>query len=129
MVPHKTMILEFPDWIDKDLYSHFCRGYFDGDGCISLAKNNYNKSATINMVGTRMFLEKVAEIIKCDTGVEVYVNRDNRAKDPICVLRCGIKNDVIKVLDWLYRDATIYMQRKYDKYKEFFKNINNSCCV
>ena len=127
MKNNKTLMLEFPNWMDNNLYSHFIRGYFDGDGCISL--RNKDRSAVINMVGTRMFLDKVSSILKDNTGVDVYVQRDERASDPICVLRCGQRNDVIKILEWLYRDSKIYLQRKYNKYQQFLNNINNSCCA
>ena len=80
------------------------------------------------MIGTRMFLNTVAEIVKKNIGVEVTINRDARAKDPICSLRCNKRQDVIKLLNWLYKNSTIYLQRKYDKYRTFI-NINDSCIV
>lgn len=129
MVQEKSLVLTFPEWLDDEFYSNFILGYFDGDGCISLQNNNKDRSANINMVGTRMFLERVADIIKNQTGATVYVNRDERAREPICILRCGIREDVIKILNWLYQDSTIYMQRKYDKYQQFLNNINNSYCA
>ena len=76
-----------------------------------------------------MFLEEVSKIIKNETDIDVFIKRDERANDPICILRCGIRNDVINILDWLYSNAQIYMQRKYDKYQQFLNNINNSCCA
>ena len=129
MVQKKSLVLEFPSWLTEDLYSHFIRGYFDGDGCISLLKINKNRSADVGMVGTRMFLDKVAEIINNQVGINVYVKRDERANELICNLRCSARDDVLKLLEWLYRDANIYMERKYNKYQQFLNNINNSCCV
>ena len=129
MCPKKTLVLEYPLWMGHELDRHFCRGYLDGDGCITLAKNTNNRCAMINMVGTRMFLEEVQRIIKDELDVDVYVDRDERARDPICVLRSSRKNDVMKILSWLYDDANIFMQRKYEKYQQFLKanDINNSC--
>ena len=129
MVQGKSLVLKFPEWLGATLYAHFIHGYFDGDGCISLVGANKNRSANINMIGTRMFLERVANIIKDSTGANVFINRDERAREPICILRCSIRNDVINILNWLYQDSTIYMQRKYDKYQQFLNNINNSCCA
>lgn len=129
MIQNKSLVLTFPSCIDEVLYHHFIRGYFDGDGSISLQENNKNRSAVINMVGTKMFLSRVADIIRTNLGVSVYVSRDERARDPICTLRCSKREDVVKILDWMYDDATIYMQRKYDKYQQFLTNINNSYCV
>ena len=129
MVQKKSLVLEFPRWLTDDLYSHFIRGYFDGDGCISLMKINKNRSAYVGMVGTRMFLDEVAKIIRDQVGINVHIKRDERANDPICNLRCNTREDVLKLLNWLYNDANIYMKRKYDKYQQFLNNINNSCCV
>ena len=30
----KSLILEFPKYLSKELIPHFIRGYFDGDGCV-----------------------------------------------------------------------------------------------
>ena len=129
MFQNKSLILTFPSWLDESLYASFVRGYFDGDGCITLQNSNHNRSAMINMVGTKMFLEKVADIIQSTLDVEVGIERDMRAREPICTLRCSRRRDVIKILNWLYDGATIYMQRKYDKYQQFLNNINNSYCA
>lgn len=129
MFQNKSLVLTFPSWLNKSLYASFIRGYFDGDGCITLQSSNHNRSAMINMVGTKMFLEKVSDIIQTTLDVGVSIERDKRARDPICILRCSKRDDVVKILNWLYCDANIYMQRKYDKYQQFLNNINNSCCA
>ena len=127
MVPRKTLVAEYPVCLNEELHRHFCRGYLDGDGCISLQSDG--RFASVSMVGTHTFLNRLQEIILKQTGVDVLVYRDKRARDPICGLRCSRKNDVKKLLDWIYRDANIFLQRKYDKYQKFINyttNINNS---
>ena len=124
MVQSKSLVLEFPRCINRNLYSHFIRGYFDGDGCLTLSNNN--RSGAISMIGTRMLLNVVAEIIRDNVGVDVAITRDGRAKEPICELRCRTRDYVKKILDWMYADSTLYMKRKYDKYQLFLQNINNS---
>ncbi len=127
MYPNKTLIAEYPCCIDEDLHSHFCRGYLDGDGCISLLYEG--KFAHIGLVGTSMLLNSIKDIVKKQIGVDVFVKRDERARDPICNLRCDRKNDALKLLEWIYKDANIYFQRKYNKYQQFLlnnTNINNS---
>jgi transcriptional regulator with XRE-family HTH domain len=128
MHKRKSLILEFPKWMHTDLHRHFIRGYLDGDGCISLSYDG--KFANVSMVGTRMFLEFIQDIFYNNLSADVSVKRDLRAKDPICILRCNKKVDVMKILDWLYKDSTIYFERKYNKYQHFLENnksINNSC--
>jgi len=127
MPQKKSLILEFPKWLSPDLYRHFLRGYLDGDGCISLSKEG--KFASVSMIGTSMFLSAVKDIIKKEIGVDVVVKRDLRARDPICTLRCGRKNDVKKILEWIYCDASLFLDRKHKKNQQFLeanKNINNS---
>ena len=127
MHQRKSLVLEYPKWLDESLHRHFIRGYFDGDGSISLSKEG--KFASLNMVGTKMFLCTIQDIIKNTLGVEVFVQRDIRARDPICVLRCSTKDGVKNILDWIYNDASLFLDRKYQKYQQFLlanKNINNS---
>ena len=127
MSQNKTLTAEYPSCLNEDLHRHFCRGYLDGDGCISLLYQG--KFANVSTVGTSMLLNSMKDIIKKYVGIDVDVKRDKRAKEPICNLRCNRKNDVLKLLEWLYKDSNIYFQRKYDKYQQFlFKNIdiNNS---
>lgn len=130
MHQRKSLILEFPTCINPALYSHFIRGYMDGDGCISTSKSD--KFVTVNMVGTKMFLDTVRDIVEESLNISVDIKRDNRARDPICILRCGRKEDARKLLDWIYCDANLFLTRKYEKYQLFlsnYNNINNSCAV
>ena len=57
MIPNKSLVLEFPQWMKVELYPHFIRGYFDGDGYVS---KNYN-NAKLSIVSTKSFCEKVKE--------------------------------------------------------------------
>ena len=126
MCQRKSLVLKFPEWIDKELYPHFIRGYMDGDGCVCYMKQN-NK-IQVSMVGTRMFLEDVQKI--CDNiGVKAYITHDTRANEVICSLSIVSNVCSIRFLDWLYSNANLKMERKYNKYQQFLNSINNSCCV
>lgn len=59
VIPHKTLVLEFPseDIIPHNLLRHFIRGYLDGDGTITKSSA---KSFKISFVGTYQFLKGVA---------------------------------------------------------------------
>lgn len=118
-VQGKTYILEFPN-IDTSLYSHFIRGYFDGDGCISIRQRNDRKSPKckqiqFNIVGKEDVILKIQEIICNNTGVfktKLRSPKNNFAKR----ISWTGRNVCKKILDYLYKDATIYLQRKYEKY-------------
>jgi hypothetical protein len=118
MLPLKTYTLELPD-IQENLQSHFIRGLFDADGCISVRPSNrtgYGKFCyELNMRGTKEELEKVNEIVdaQVDIGKKV-VYHDGWW--PIWRLNGRIQ--ISKVAKWLYQDAPFYLSRKYNKFTE-----------
>lgn len=132
-VQNKTFKLLFPEWLNVKLYNHFVRGYFDGDGCLSLysgirksrAKNPdplkvfTQQKAGIYIVSTLEFLTFVSKYIKQQFDVNSYFSKrhKNRDNNNFTIAITG-NNQVKKVLDWLYKDATIYLERKYKKYIE-----------
>jgi hypothetical protein len=53
------------------------------------------------------------EILPCDTK-DNHINNRFKYGCNVCAIKfSGIKATAI--LEWLYKDATIYLQRKYDK--------------
>lgn len=127
LVQAKSLTLNFPNWLDKSLYSHFIRGYFDGDGHISKGKYHYN----ISLIGTENFLTPIKEIFENDLGVETHMYISCDPQKPTRTLMIT-KKDMSKIVaDWLYQDANTYIQRKYDVYKLKYcssqkeENINN----
>lgn len=44
VVQNKSLILQFPDWLNEDLIPHFLRGYIDGDGTIVTQCHSYGVS-------------------------------------------------------------------------------------
>ena len=65
----KSYILQFPkDKIPSSLYSHFIRGYFDGDGSLNFTISGKNKTPNwrINFIGTKSFLEDLRHILDKD---------------------------------------------------------------
>lgn len=126
MSQRKSLTLEFPKWLNKELYPHFIRGYMDGDGCVCYMKQN-NK-IQVSMVGTKMFLKEIQKI--CESiGVKSYITHDKRANDAIFQFAISSNVNSIKFLNWVYKDSNLKMERKYNKYQQFLDSINNSCCA
>lgn len=131
---NKTYNLMFPkeDIVPNYLIKHFIRGYMDGDGGISYwidNKNTGHKKFQINFCGTTDIIINISKILSekfncCPSNCDRYKERDN---NNIQTSICG--NLVVsRILDWLYEDANIYMQRKYNKYielKEEVKRVKN----
>ncbi len=103
----KTFKLVFPN-IPTHLHHHFVRGYFDGDGCIHRRKNSDNY--VVHILGTKAFMKGMSEI----APVDFYVKQ--RSKNTIWYGGIYKKADIIKFEKWLYQDATIWMERKRNKF-------------
>ena len=107
----KTHNLTFPteEQVPKELQRHFIRGYFDGDGSVS-----GDKQKQFSFVGTMDFLIPLQQILMSELGFS-KTKLDQRHKerdDEVRSLKyCGI-NQCITFRDWLYKDATICMERK-----------------
>lgn len=130
-VPNKSLILEFPKTIPSNLIGHFIRGYSDGDGTIY--ENKLQKSATSKpysnyiwkIVSTKVFCQSVAEIIKNELNINCSQSLSRPKTNQITTtLSVGGNIQTMKLLDWLYKDATMYLSRKYNKYIEFKQYIN-----
>lgn len=121
-VPNKSLILEFPTTIPNELIRHFLRGYSDGDGTIY--QNRFKNKKTINtiwkIISTKQFCEQTAKLLKEELDINCSQSLSRPQTNKITTtLSVGGNLQVRKVLDWLYKDATIYLPRKYDKYREF----------
>ena len=120
VVPRKSLILTFPDWLSQDFYASFLLGYSDGDGCISKDASR----ASWSIIGTEEFCSRVATILTELVGVDKCIlhtttsAKENNTNTRVLYVN-GITN-VKRVLDWLYADAELYMQRKYDIYKSIY---------
>jgi hypothetical protein len=102
----KSLTLTFPSWLSDTLKHHFVRGYFDGDGCIHIRKNNGYPIVTI--IGTENFTKGIQTVY---TDIVSYVSPDKN------VFRLTFNcSNAISFLDTLYTDTSIYMKRKRDKY-------------
>ena len=119
----KTKILRFPNYsqIPKELIHHFIRGYFDGDGSISISKDNRTNRDIyrVNIVGTN---DMISGIIR-EIGFG-YKIKEKRTDKIYYYSYDAIKN-FDDLFNFLYKDSNIYLQRKYEKFVTF-KNILKS---
>ncbi len=118
-IAKKSLILKFPaeNQVPKYLWRHFIRGYFDGDGGIGFwLCGNYHKM-NCAITSSKDFCLSLKYYIENAVKVSCYIanikNHDNTKR--ICISgNCQI----LKFLDWLYKDANVFMERKYQKYIE-----------
>lgn len=133
--PRKTFKIIFPseEIVPDNLINHFLRGYLDGDGSISgsirKSKSKFRKTYLhfqITFTGTSAFINKTKEYL--NKNVVKFVgdihSRWDNGHDNYTLLIDG-NNIIEKILDWLYEGATIYLERKYQKYLLLKEEISN----
>lgn len=117
ITPHKSKTIKFPS-VPGSFISSFIRGYFDGDGCVSIYYKNKRLSATFTS-GSKSFLEQLSDVISKALRKkrhEVFIN--NRAFQ----LKYSTKEAVL-LLRKIYSAASekLYLERKYNKFLEFLR--------
>lgn len=114
--PRKSLTLKFPiNKIPLHLIRHFIRGYFDGDGSIGI----YNNRVQISVLGTIDFLNG----IKRNSPVFISKYVSNHKSEITFSIRLAHKKARI-FLNWLYKDSTVFLDRKYEKYLIAVSNRN-----
>jgi hypothetical protein len=131
--PRKTNTLEFPN-INANLIPHFIRGYFDGDGSVCLFGKEPHISAYISITSTRKFCEKIKEICENSINIEASILEKDYQANNIVELRFRSVTPSIKFLGWIYKDSTIHLERKYNRYQKLLSNreylsIEPTCCI
>lgn len=122
-VARKSLVLKFPD-IQEKLIKHFIRGYFDGDGSLYYYTRRNKPEYTLSIVSTKDFTDKLKYILNKELNIHVCdkLTGNNNITHTIYVR--GNKQ-VSKLLDWLYLDTNLYLERKYNKYLEL-KSLHNN---
>lgn len=121
-VPNKSLILTFPELIiNSELKKHFIRGYFDGDG--SLYNKKPTKTGYINygfsITSTNQFCLYIKQYLKNILNIHCSIKLSCPLKNKITTtISVGGNLQVIKLLNWLYKDSNIHMERKHKKYLE-----------
>lgn len=121
VIQNKSLKLTFPKSLDESLYSHFIRGYFDGDGSIIYTSYKY----IWKIVSTKDFCESVKKIIESKFNIKLSMEYNIHNNGVTSVVRSQDKTNVKRIMDWLYEDAELYLKRKYNYYNNIY-NINNS---
>jgi hypothetical protein len=123
-VPNKSLILEWPTWLlDPNLQRHFIRGYIDGDGSISASANGCKQGTmeySVSITSTINMCQGILNVILEQTGIVSNIGyaKVSATNNITKTLYCHGNRRILKVLDWLYKDATLYLYRKHTKYLE-----------
>lgn len=123
LLPRKSYenkeLLHIPN-IDKSLIHHFIRGYFDGDGSIFKIKRRKNLRRVEICSVSKKFLEEINIILKENNCSSKTLREKKQGRiQSLYVLELINTDSIINFRDFIYKDATIFMERKWEKFKDF----------
>jgi hypothetical protein len=118
--PRKSFSIRMPTFLSDDLLHHFIRGYFDGDGCICITNPDHPR---VDFSSNCIFIGELIAILtkngmRCN---KPGVNSENPLSGNV---QMSSIDSVLKCYHYLYDDATIFMQRKYNSFQELIAYTN-----
>lgn len=118
-IPRKSLILKFPNkdiFENTELIKDFIRGYIDGDGCLTYTKTG---RLVIEIIGTKEFLDGIINYFpQFFTGSKI---KNKRSISNTYSISCAC-NKADKLATILYENATIYLDRKYNRFAVLRRN-------
>lgn len=114
IIPRKTYIdsdvfCHVPD----ELLRHFIRGNMDGDGCICRFIQYGKIRYRVDFLGRTKFIKELEAIFARKFSEDSFYSTT-------CVstwrLSICSASTILRVLDWLYSGATVFLERKHEKY-------------
>ncbi len=117
--PRKSLTLKFPseNQVPANLIRHFIRGYFDGDGCICYTeKQRKRHSVLVQFLGTKEMLSSLQDVLikEIPSYTRMAVRLQHKSK--AYFFGKGGKNSPCNLLHYMYNDASVYLERKREKY-------------
>lgn len=104
--PKKSMVVDLPK-ISDDVFHHFVRGYFDGDGSLYLTKENRWHISFVS--GSKSLLLSLCQ--KLGNILNLRQRRVYSSKKKYWSLQYA-QEDSLKLYDYMYEDATLWLTRK-----------------
>lgn len=105
VMEQKTFKITFPE-LEDVLIPHFIRGYFDGDGTISV----YDHGFKFGFSGNFTFLTSIKSFF-CESNADILEDKD------IYCFKVGGTVKAFNMLHKIYEDSTIFLDRKYELYR------------
>lgn len=107
--------LSIQDQISSNLFHHFIRGYFDGDGSIWAANPNaFHASFTSN----HRFIDDL-NIFFQSSGIHFW--KRNGQNGDFAQLETGGNLQCLRLFSFLYKDSNIFMHRKFNKFMDIIR--------
>lgn len=102
-----------PEIINSKYIKHYIRGMFDGDGSLySYKQANDKERYEVSIIsGSKEMTDNITNVIKKQLKIDMKYRTTRNLHE----IRLYNQFHIKMFLDWLYSDATIYLDRKYNK--------------
>ena len=104
------------NFIPDNLENHFIRGMFDGDGSIKYYKYDYQDTIMLHFGYTGT--EEVVAYIKDKFDIKNKIVQEGKYTQTVV---SSNPNKIKEIYHYLYRDATIWINRKRNTFEDIFK--------
>lgn len=104
--------------VQEDMQRHFIRGFFDGNGHVSIKGSRI----VVGFSDGELFLRQLQNHIHAKLNIpilSVYTSTSYGSK----FIEYGTKEHVQSILNYMYTNATTYLKRKYNKVSQVYANI------
>lgn len=123
------MIITFPQ-LQEDLIPHFIRGYFDGDGFVSIYNNSTKKENCFTLKsgfcsGSKIFIEQLVSYLPTKFKT---ISKRKKPNSSLYDIKLSVK-DSYKLYKYMYTNATIFLQRKKDKFDNYIKQRRSETII
>jgi hypothetical protein len=127
--PNKSLNMQWPLHLPIDLQRHFLRGLFDADGCWWVGKpiGNQHPPLEWSLIGSISAIEKIQDLLFEHLGLprgkfnKKKAGSKHSTHENIVAIRYKGRGHVIKIFNFIYQDAGVWLERKRDKIEPFLK--------
>lgn len=123
ITPNKSLFIKFPKDIPDEILSHYIRGYFDANGCVSI-NNKKRQDLQFNFTsGSPDFINELREKLYT-AGINSYIYQDG-----VNTFRLFIKGvtNCDRFVSYIYEDSDkLFLERKLKKIIELYKKTNKA---
>lgn len=123
ITPRKSLTGKIYKFEDSFLEAAYWRGLVDGDGWFFkyMHKKNKNFIYDLGLSGNCFIVSSFLNFIENNN---IKSNKKSQKNNTIRLVRYTKKDTVYEISNLLYKDATIYLDRKYNMYLKFISEYN-----
>lgn len=108
--------------IPDNLKIHFIRGYFDGNGGLSIGSGSH--LYTLDFTGTKEIITWILKYFGKE-NLKLQERHPDRDNNNVSIKISGDKQ-IYSIMNQIYKDATIYLNRKYERYLKIQEKYNKN---